>query len=358
MANGEKEKQEAEELKEKDTDVRKALEQTAGNKPVEKEKVGTNHKLWIGTYVLLLLVFGVIHYLVVERDFFRLAEEYKDLARRLTSVALAILVVLIIQRTVKAYLVEAVSSAPARYNLNRIVTLFAFLIIAFSVLSIVFINWYATAVSFGLLSLVLGFALQAPISSFIGWVYLIIKTPYRVGDRITIGEASGDVIDVSYLDTTLWEFGGPTLSTANHPSGRIIKFPNSKVFSSAVFNYSWPLFPYIWNDIKFQIAYQSDLEFVAKVMSETAAEELGEVMHERIGVYRELLSQTPVNELEVRERPTVIFRVDENTWIDAIVRYLVEPRRAGQVKTRLTKKMLERLQAEPEKVMFPKGDSR
>jgi small-conductance mechanosensitive channel len=118
------------------------------------------------------------------------------------------------------------------------------------------------------------------------------------------------------------------------------------------------LFPYIWNDIKFQIAYQSDLEFVARVMSETAAEELGAVMEERVGVYRELLAQTPVDELEVRERPTVIFRVDNNTWIDAIVRYLVEPKRAGQVKTRLIKKMLERLKAEPGKVMFPKGDSR
>ena len=93
-------------------------------------------------------------------------------------------------------------------------------------------------------------------------------------------------------------------------------------------------------------------------MSETAEKELGEVMKERIGVYRELLAQTPIDELEVRERPTVIFRVDENTWIDAIVRYLVEPRRAGTVKTRLTKEMLAKLQAEPTKVMFPKGDSR
>jgi len=70
------------------------------------------------------------------------------------------------------------------------------------------------------------------------------------------------------------------------------------------------------------------------------------------------LSQTPVDELEVRERPTVIFRVHDNTWIEAIVRYLVEPRRAGAVKTRLIKKMLERLNAEPERVMFPKLDMR
>jgi hypothetical protein len=71
-----------------------------------------------------------------------------------------------------------------------------------------------------------------------------------------------------------------------------------------------------------------------------------------------LLSQTPVDELDVQEHPVVNFRVAENTWIEAIVRYLVEPKRAGRVKTRLTRKMLERLNAQPERVMFPKADAR
>jgi small-conductance mechanosensitive channel len=235
--------------------------------------------------------------------------------------------------------------------------LFVGLGVFFIVLSILFANWYPAFVSLGLLSVILGFALQTPITSFIGWIYILVKMPYRVGDRIVIGEAAGDVIDVAYLDTTLWEFGGKHLST-DHPSGRIIKFPNSKVLSTAVFNYSWSLFPYIWNDIKFQIAYQSDLEFVARVLREAAEEEVGEAMMERVSTYRALLRQTPVDELEVNERPVVVFRVGENTWIEAIVRYLVEPRRSGEVKTRLIKKMLSRLNAEPAKVMFPKGDTR
>jgi len=355
MSKDDKEK--AEELVREDVDVREALEQTTGKKPDERQKVETRHKVWLGSYILLLFVLGVVYYLLRRKEL-AFAEDYIPLIQRLVVGFMAIDVVLIVKRAVKAFLVEPLSDAAARYNLNRVTNLLAFLAIAFIVLSILFANWYTAAVSLGLLSLVLGFALQAPISSFIGWIYLIVKMPYKVGDRIAIGEATGDVIDVSYLDTTLWEFGGPMISTTHHPSGRIIKFPNSKVLSSAVFNYSWGLFPYIWNDIKFQVAYQSDLEFVARVMTETAEEELGEQMQERIGVYRELLSRTPVDELEVREKPTVIFRADNNTWIDAIVRYLVEPRRAGQVKTRLIKKMLERLNAEPTKVMFPKADSR
>jgi small-conductance mechanosensitive channel len=178
-----------------------------------------------------------------------------------------------------------------------------------------------------------------------------------VGDRIKIGDATGDVIDVGYLDTTLWEFGGQYLST-DHPSGRVIRFPNEKVLDTMVWNYSWPLFPYIWNEIKFQIAYQSDLKFVADTMQRIVEEEIGEEMMKRVEVYREILARTPVDELEVRAHPRVIFRVDDVTWVDAIVRYLVRPREAGAVKTRLIPKLLDALNAEPAKVLFPKGDAR
>ena len=78
-------------------------------------------------------------------------------------------------------------------------------------------------------------------------------------------------------------------------------------------------------------------------------------MMKRIEVFRQLLARTPVDELEVRSHPRVIFRVDEITWIDAIVRYVVSPREAGSVKTRLIPKLLAALNAEPDKVMFPAG---
>lgn len=337
-----------------DRDVQRELQQTGA--PAEKPKVETSQKFLIVTYVLLILALGVAYYLA-RFGYYAFAGQYEPLLRRLTVGLLAITVLLLILKFAKVYLIEPLDDTVARYNLRRVANLLAGLAIFFIAISILFANWYTAVLSLGVISLVLGFALQTPITSFIGWIYILVKVPYRVGDRIAMGEATGDVIGVTYLDTTLWEVGGRHLST-DHPSGRIIKFPNSNVLNTAVFNYSWPLFPYTWNDIKFQIAYQSDLEFVSRVMREAAEEEVGEAMMERVRTYRELLAQTPVNHLEVQERPVVVFRVGENTWIEAIVRYLVEPRRSGVVKTRLIKKMLERLNAEPDKVMFPKLDMR
>jgi small-conductance mechanosensitive channel len=262
-----------------------------------------------------------------------------------------------LSKSVRVYLIDQVESKPARYNLTRVLHLLTFFAVVILMLSLLSATWYTALVSLGLLSLILGFALQTPITSLIGWVYLLIRQPYKVGDRIQIGEARGDVIDVSYLDTTLWEFGGPYLDT-EHPSGRIIKFPNSLALNETVYNYSWPLFPYIWNEIKFHIAYESDLNFIAQTMQEVVEEELGGQMMDRIEIYRDLLRQTPVDELEIRERPAVHFRASENTWVEAIVRYLVHPKESGRVKTRVIKKLLERLNAEPERVLFPKSNLR
>jgi len=351
----EKEKEQAEQLKTQG-DVKEALEQASPPPEARRLPTRKSHHVWIGTYALLLVAFLAL-WILLSAKIISLPPRTADILRRGSLGAVFIFLVLLAERAAESYYVPRLDNTVARYNLRRILHLLVGLAIVLILVTAIFVNWYTAVVSFGLISLILGFALQTPITSFIGWIYILVRKPYRVGDRIMIGNAKGDVIDVSYLDTTLWEFGGQYLSS-DHPSGRIIKFPNSEVLKTPVYNYSWPLFPYIWNEIKFPIAYDSDLEFVAKTMSEVAEEELGERMMERVKVYRELLSETPVDHLEVQERPVILFRASDNTWLEAIVRYLVDPKTAGRRKTALIQKLLKRLNAEPERVRFPRGDQR
>jgi small-conductance mechanosensitive channel len=337
-------------------EICEALEQAGAAPAQPAPPVEPVQLAWLAGYAVAFLVAAALHQLL-RLEKLPVPQRYEPLAQRLAFGAMAIVLVLGLARATDTFLIRRLRQPTTRFNLRRLVTLLAGIVIFFIVLSILSATWYTALVSLGLISLVLGFALQTPITSFIGWVYILVRTPYRVGDRVRIGDATGDVIDVSYLDTTLWEFGGEYLST-DHPSGRIIKFPNASVLTTPVFNYSWPLFPYIWNEIRFQVAYNSDLDFVARTMQEVAESEIGPRMAEHVAAYRTLLAKTPVNELEVRERPSVFFRVSDNTWIEATVRYLVEPRQAGRVKNRLVLEMLKRLQKSPERVLFPKADMR
>ena len=338
-----------------DADVQRALEQANASEKGEPRVTRARDKFVFVTQLILLLALVATHQLITYR-LPRLAAAYPLVLKLILAIAVVV-VCLMVLHLIDVYFIGRVRDAVYQYNLKRVSRLVVWLAIGFFVLTIFFQNWYTAVVSFGLISLVLGFALQTPITSFIGWVYILVREPYRVGDRIKIGLVSGDVIDVSYLDTTLWEFGGDYLST-EHPSGRIIKFPNSTVLSSPVYNYTWPLFPYIWNEIKFQVAYNADLDFIAATMKEVAEQEVGEAMMKQVAVFREILAHTPVNQLEVQERPVVLFRVSENTWLEAIVRYLVHPKEAGRVKTRLIKELLTRLNAEPDRVLFPRDSNR
>jgi small-conductance mechanosensitive channel len=345
----------ADEISEK-PEIRKELERAAGEKPREKVRARGTDKFWFVTHALLLVGCTLL-YVVLGSKLIPLPQAHIDLARRILRGAAFIVIVLAIAKSITVYVLGQIEDAATRFTLRRIEHLVVAVLIALIAISMFFINWYAALTAVGVISVIVGLAVQTPMKSFIGWIYILVRQPYRVGDRIRIDDATGDVIDVSYLDTTLWEFGGQYIS-GDHPSGRVIKFPNEKVLDELVYNYSWPLFPYIWNEIKFQIAYQSDLEFVAKTMQQIVEEELGEEMMERVSVYRGLLARTPVDELEVRAHPRVIFRVDEVTWIDAIVRYLVPPREAGSIKSRLIPKLLAALNAAPDKVMFPAGANR
>ena len=347
-------KEEVQEIK-KDAKVQRALEQASPAERVQRTVARTRDKLLIGTHVLMLVALGVAYQLLQTR-FSWVGERYPLVPKLVLAVAV-IVVCLAVIRLLDVYFVGRVKDTVYQYNLKRVSRLIIWLLTAFFILTILFQNWCTAVLSLGLISLILGFALQTPITSFIGWIYILVREPYRVGDRIKIGTATGDVIDVGYLDTTLWEFGGEYLST-EHPSGRVIKFPNSSVLSTPVYNYTWPLFPYIWNEIKFQVAYDSDLEFIAETMREVAEKEVGEAMMKQVRVFRELLAQTPVNQLEVQERPVVMFRVSENTWLEVIVRYLVPPKEAGRVKTRLIQDLLEALNAAPDRVLFPRGNAR
>jgi small-conductance mechanosensitive channel len=340
---------------EQQPDVQREL-QRSGGAPRQAPVVAAGHRTRLAAWCAALLGLAIVYYLLRLQAFSALGP-YLQPAKRVVVGAMAAVLVLALSRAIDAFVIEPNCNRVTRFNLTHIRKLATWLVLALIAISVLFANWYAAAASLGLISLVLGFALQTPITSLIGWVYVLVREPYRVGDRIRIGDALGDVIDVDYLDTTLWEVGGQHL-TGFHPSGRVIKFPNANVLNQPVYNYSWPLFPYIWNEIRLQVGYDSDLAFVEETMRATAEAEIGEAMMERARTFRDLLARTPVDQVEISERPSVSFRVADNTWLEAVLRYIVEPKRSGAVRTRLLRAMLERLNAEPERVRFPRGDSR
>ena len=192
-------------------------------------------------------------------------EMYIPFLKKLTVSLFLIALIFLISKITSRVVYMQTQAQGERYNLLRVIRFLAIVFSSIVVISFLFQNLYAAAVSFGLISLVLGFALQAPITSFIAWIYLVFRRTYLVGDRIQIKGLRGDVVSISYLDTTILECNGDYLGN-DRSSGRVVKFPNSLVLREEIINYSGPDIPFIWNEIPIQVAYTSDLQAVGNAL--------------------------------------------------------------------------------------------
>ena len=107
----------------------------------------------------------------------------------------------------------------------------------------------------GLVSAGLAIALKDLVASVAGWMYLLWRRPFEVGDRIQIGEHAGDVIDIRLFRFTLIEIGNWV--EADQSTGRVILIPNSRILIEAIANYSKG-FQYIWNELPVRVTFESN----------------------------------------------------------------------------------------------------
>ncbi|MFW5883254.1 MAG: mechanosensitive ion channel family protein, partial [Verrucomicrobiota bacterium] len=127
------------------------------------------------------------------------------------------------------------------------------------------------ATFFGLAAAGIAVALSDVLRNIAGWVYIVVRRPYRVDDRIEIGAVAGDVIDIRVQRTTLLEIRNWV--DADQSTGRIVHVPNGYVFTQQVFNFTEG-FGYIWHEIPLLITFESDPD-VAEAILQRALEEVG-----------------------------------------------------------------------------------
>lgn len=111
------------------------------------------------------------------------------------------------------------------------------------------------ATFFGLLSAGIAIALRDPLVNLAGWTFILWRKPFVVGDRIQVGNYSGDVIDIRLFQFSLIEIGNWV--DADQSTGRMIHIPNGKVFQEMQANYTAG-FEYIWHEIPVLITFESD----------------------------------------------------------------------------------------------------
>lgn len=120
----------------------------------------------------------------------------------------------------------------------------------------------------GLVSAGLAIALQDPLVNLAGWIFISVRKPFVVGDRIEIGGHRGDVIDQRLFQFSLIEIGNWV--DADQSTGRIIHVPNGWVFRQTTANYTAG-FKFIWDEIAVMVTFESDWRRAKEILSEVTA---------------------------------------------------------------------------------------
>lgn len=175
-----------------------------------------------------------------------------------------ILVIIIIQRLIKKFVLGNIADIKVRYQWQKIsLYLSVFLIIIFLIST--WLNIFGSVATFlGLISAGIAIALKDPLVNMVGWGFILIRQPFKVGDRIQIGNNSGDVIDIRLFQFSINEIGNWV--DADQSTGRIIHIPNGIVFSEPQASYTAG-FQYIWNEIPVLITFESNWKKAKEILT-------------------------------------------------------------------------------------------
>ncbi|MBL1213949.1 MAG: mechanosensitive ion channel family protein [Ignavibacteriae bacterium] len=196
-----------------------------------------------------------------------LIEQYLGIGPALQSKLLAtfiiILAVYILQRLVVKFLLKAIDEITIRYQWQKIILYTSVIIAVILLIRVWFGAFESLGTYFGLLTAGLAIALKDLLVNFVGWVFILIRKPFNVGDRIQIGDITGDVIDLRIFQFSVIEVGNWVDS--DQSTGRIIHIPNGHVFTKSQANYTAG-FEYIWNEIPVLITFESDWKKAKKIL--------------------------------------------------------------------------------------------
>jgi len=184
---------------------------------------------------------------------------------QLLNTIIVILVLWIIRIIISKTIIERLDDYKDRYFWTKSLRTTT-LVLALLILSRIWFGIFESVGTFlGLLSAGLAIAFKDLLVNIGGWLFLITRKPLTIGDRVQIGEITGDVIDIRLFQFSVMEIGNWVDS--DQSTGRIVHIPNGLVFSKWQANYTAG-FEYIWNEIAVLLTFESDWKKAKQILTE------------------------------------------------------------------------------------------
>lgn len=247
-----------------------------------------------------------------------------------------IIIISIIYRFVRKLLYRTIDNSKTYYRTKKTIG-YVFVVIAFILVGRVWFQGVQSLTTFlGLFSAGLAIAMKDVVMNIAGWLYIIWKGPFRVGERIEIADVSGDVIDIQLFSFALLETR--SWIKADQSTGRIVDIPNVMIFNQPLFNYSKGI-PFVWDEIPIYLTLESNWKKAKSVLEEIASR-YGETISERA---EESIKEASRKFMiyNAKLHPKVYTSIDNENGITLTIRYMCSYRNRRDISASIYEEVLD-----------------
>lgn len=194
----------------------------------------------------------------------------------------------------------------------------------------------------GLASAGIAIALTDLLRNLAGWLYVIGRRPFRVDDRIEVGDQIGDVIDIRPIATTLLEVGGWV--DADQSTGRILHVPNGTFLTKTVKNFTEG-FAYLWHEIEVLVTFESDWRRAEEIVFDIAKELTDPVCDQ---ARQDIVQAAKHYKIRYRHFTPIVYVRARDAGVALTARMLVPVRQRRNYDQQLWRRVLDGFAADPD----------
>jgi small-conductance mechanosensitive channel len=187
----------------------------------------------------------------------------------------------------------------------------------------------------GLMAAGIAIALKDPIVNIAAWLFILIRQPFKVGDRIQIGNNSGDVIDIRIFQFSLIEIGNWV--DADQSTGRVIHIPNGIVFSTPQSNYTAG-FVHIWHEIPLLITFESNWKKAKRILTDIVNKDAVQITE---SAERQIKAAAKKFLIYYSKLTPIVYTTIKDSGVLLTMRFLCDPRKRRSTEEIILEEVLE-----------------
>ena len=241
----------------------------------------------------------------------------------------------IVSRAAQRALIKGAVEIEARHKLRLTITWIGILVFLVAAAFIWAGRIQNLGVFLGILGAGVALSLQETLVCIAGWVLLVVRRPFDIGDRIEIDNRVGDVIGISVFQTSLLEVG--RWVKADQSTGRMLIIPNSMLFRHPVYNYSKG-FPFVWDELSTVVTFESDWEEAEKLMLEKAEVEADKIESQ---VKRQIEQMQARYAIHYEHLEPIVYTSIGQNGVELTLRYLCPVRQRRAITHRISRNVLQ-----------------